>query len=269
MANTIFLSDVKKSDLNNGILKLKVDTERFCDIIAQLNICEHQRYNIGTYKEKFLHLTLKNYLEPNKGFHEIKYLGYVADIINENGIFEIQTGNFGNMKRKLDTFLSENHVTIVYPIVKNRNICWIDTNTGEISLKRMSPKHGSIYSILPELIYILKYINNPNLHFCAVLLNADEYRRLDGWSRDKKKGAHKYELIPSEILELIYIPSISECREFIPPDLLGRSFTIKQYALNAGMNYSNAQKSIKILNSANILCENGKKGREKLFCEKF
>lgn len=39
---------------------------------------EHKRYNIGTYKEKELHIILKKYFEPDSTYHEIKTNGFIA-----------------------------------------------------------------------------------------------------------------------------------------------------------------------------------------------
>ena len=51
------------------------------------------RDGIGTLSEKTLHSFLKNYLEPDSSFHEIKVGRYVADIKKDGYITEIQTGN--------------------------------------------------------------------------------------------------------------------------------------------------------------------------------
>ena len=62
---------------------------------------------IGTYKERTLHAVLKKFFEPDESKHEIKYKGYIADIINDNGISEIQTTAFHKMRKKLECFLED------------------------------------------------------------------------------------------------------------------------------------------------------------------
>ena len=52
-----------------------------------------------------LHAVLKNYYEPFEQNHEIKVGRFVADIVGEQGVIEIQTRNFGNLLEKLDNFL--------------------------------------------------------------------------------------------------------------------------------------------------------------------
>ena len=56
---------------------------------------------IGTLSEKSIHSEIKNYLEPNKEYQEVKVGNYIADIKRGNEIFEIQTQQFKNLIFKL------------------------------------------------------------------------------------------------------------------------------------------------------------------------
>ena len=78
---------------------------------------ERKQNGIGTLKEKTLHAVLKNFYEPDISCQEIKIGRFVADILHENQIIEIQTRSFNSMRKKLDNFLGLYPVTIVYPIV--------------------------------------------------------------------------------------------------------------------------------------------------------
>ena len=75
------------------------------------NACEkiigkdRSKKGIGTLGEKTLHAVLKNYYEPFEQNHEIKVGRFVADIVGEQGVIEIQTRSFGNLLDKLDNFL--------------------------------------------------------------------------------------------------------------------------------------------------------------------
>ena len=55
------------------------------------------RGGIGTLGEKSLHAALKLYYEPDSSRHEIPVGQYVADIVNEEGIIEIQTKHLSSM----------------------------------------------------------------------------------------------------------------------------------------------------------------------------
>ena len=61
---------------------------------------------IGTLKEKTVHAVVKNYIEPDPSFHEIKVESFYADIVNEKGIIEIQTSNFNQLRKKLSIVLN-------------------------------------------------------------------------------------------------------------------------------------------------------------------
>lgn len=91
-------------------------------ICADLCNREQIRGSIGLLGEKILHAGLKLYFEPNSDFHEVKVSGFVADICNAEGIIEIQTRSLGKLKRKLEVFLQNMPVTIVYPIA-HTNTC--------------------------------------------------------------------------------------------------------------------------------------------------
>ena len=60
---------------------------------------------IGTLGEKSLHAVLKRYYEPDRSCHEIPVGNYVADIVNQDGIFEIQTRGLSNLRPKLNELL--------------------------------------------------------------------------------------------------------------------------------------------------------------------
>ena len=102
-----------------------------CDEIVQKNCVWN---GIGTLSEKTLHAVLKKFYEPDISHQEIPLEGYVADIFRDNEIIEIQTQNFNAMRKKLDTFLPLYPVTIVYPILHQKWLNWIDkvddTNMG-------------------------------------------------------------------------------------------------------------------------------------------
>ena len=92
-------------------------------ICADLCNREQIRGSIGLLGEKILHAGLKLYFEPNSDFHEVKVSGFVADICNAEGIIEIQTRSLGKLKRKLEVFLQNMPVTIVYPIAHTKYLC--------------------------------------------------------------------------------------------------------------------------------------------------
>ena len=169
-------------------------------ICADLCSREQKRGSIGLLGEKVLHAGLKLYFEPNPDFHEVKINGFVADICNAKGIIEIQTRNLGKLKRKLEVFLEQMPVTIVYPIAHTKYLCWVDEETGDVTGRRKSPKTGSTWDLFRELYQLRAFLTHPNFCVCAALIDLEEYRLLNGWSRDKKKGSTRYDRIPIQLV---------------------------------------------------------------------
>ena len=111
----------------------------------------HGAGGIGTRKEKILHSILKYTIEPREQYHEVKLLGSICDIKNEEEIFEIQTRGLYRLRSKLDKFLPEHRVNIIYPVAKARTLHWIDPITGEIRSGRRITSHGGVFDATKEL----------------------------------------------------------------------------------------------------------------------
>lgn len=219
---------------------------------------------IGTYKEKTLHAVLKNFFEPDKSKQEIRYKGFIADIINDDGVYEIQTRAFNTMRKKLDCFLEDTQVTIIYPAVRLKWLIWIDVNSGEITKKRKSPKIGTPYVIYEELYKIKWMLTNPLLRFRIVMVDVEEYRKLDGWSDDKKKGSTRAERIPVDISEIIEINNVSDYKKLIPPDMPDE-FVANDFKTASKLSYRNAQTALNVLNAVGAIELIGKRGRAYLY----
>ena len=81
---------------------------------------------IGTLGEKSLHLTLKYYFAPDPDSHEQTVGGFIADVVTEDGIYEIQTRGLSRLKPKLDAFLPCCPVTVVHPVVTEKYLCSVE-----------------------------------------------------------------------------------------------------------------------------------------------
>ena len=103
-----------------------MDKKRFEEIRDAAVSSGREGRSIGTYKEKTLHAILKDYYAPDKSMQEISVDGYVADIYTGQEIIEIQTANFNKMRAKLNCFLPNYPVTVVYPIARIKYLSWID-----------------------------------------------------------------------------------------------------------------------------------------------
>lgn len=225
---------------------------------------DRQRLGIGTLSEKTVHAILKNYYQPDEDKQEIPIENYVADIYADDEIIEIQTRQFNKMRDKLTVFLPLYPVTIVYPIPREKWLIWIDEESGELSKKRKSPAKGNPYIAFIELYKIKMFLKNPNLRLKLVLLDMEEYRLLNGWSRDKKKGSSRYDRIPTELVEEIEISCLQDYMQFIPYDLPD-DFTTKEFAQSVHIPTHLAQTVLNILFYVGMVKRVGKKGNSYLY----
>lgn len=237
-----------------------VNRARFYNIIYATSFDPHERYNIGTYKEKKLHILLKKYFEPDEDFHEVPTNGFIADIRRDGIITEIETNGFSGLKPKLAAYLPEYRVNLVYPLAAKKYVSWIDPETSAISSRKISPKKQNAYDLLFELVRILPYVKNENLTFVSPLLEIDEYKLLDGWSYDKKRGAHRFERMPTDIFDIIILSSDDDFRRYIPENCTN-DFTVKDFASGAKIDTDKARAVIKVMEARGVITQSGKSGR--------
>lgn len=228
---------------------------------------DRNRNGIGTLSEKTVHAVLKQFYAPNEDYHEIPIENFVADIFTGSEIIEIQTRSFNAMRRKLECFLPLYPLTIVYPIPHDKYLIWIDEQSGELSNKRKSPKRGNIYQAFSELYKIKMYLKSPNLKFCFLLMDVEEYRLLNGWSKDRKKGSDRFDRIPTEYVEEVWIERKEDYLQFLPYDL-PPEFTVKEFSKNVKIPPSLGGIVMNILYELEVVERIGKNGREYLYIVK-
>lgn len=241
-----------------------IDADRFEEVKKKIIGVDRQRLGIGTLSEKTVHAILKNYYEPDEDRQEVPIENYVADIYGDGKIIEIQTRHFDKMRDKLTAFLPLYPVTVVYPIPREKWLIWIDEETGELSNKRKSPAKGNPYVAFKEMYKIKMFLKDPNLRFKLVLLDMEEYRLLNGWSRDRKKGSTRYDRIPVRLVEEIEITCLQDYLQFVPYELQD-PFTVKDFARAAHIPVPLAQTVVHILSYAGAVQHIGKQGKAYLY----
>lgn len=241
-----------------------MDKNRFEEIKNRYMAAPVEKCGIGTLQEKTVHGILKNYYAPDIDMQEIPINGYVADIFTGKEIIEIQTAHFDKLRNKLEIFLQQYAVTVVYPVPYRKWISWINEETGECSPLRKSPVKGNVYKAFYELYKIKMYLKHPNLRIRILLLDMEEYRLLNGWSEDKKKGSCRFDRIPTTLEDEIVFERIEDYMQIIPYDL-NEEFTVSDFAKSVKIKNKEAQKVMHILHYLNIVKRCGKKGRAYLY----
>ena len=206
--------------------------------------------SIGTLSEKTLHSVLKYYLEPCDDFHEVALDGYVADIMRDGCITEIQTRSFDRLREKLSVFLPKHPVTVVHPLIANKTYLVANSESGEFSRPKKSPKHEDIYDIFDELYKIKMHLLSENLYFHFIMLDVTEYRRAVKKNYKNHKGYETVERIPERIIDEIYIDGAHDLAKLIPPSL-PTPFTSLDFAKAIKRQRGVAQTAL------NILCHVG------------
>ncbi len=242
----------------------KMDQHRFEQAKEKIIGKDRRRQGIGTLREKNIHAILKHYYAPDEKMHEVSIENYVADIYTGKEIIEIQTRSFNKMREKLKKFLPLCPVTIVYPMPHEKWLIWIDEETGSLSPKRKSPKRGNIYEAFFEFYKIKQYLYSPNLHLKIVLLDMEEFRLLNGFGKDRKKGSSRYERVPLAMVEEVSIKKKEDFIQLVPRGLK-EPFTSLDYAKKACVSISIAQTALNILNSLNIVERRGRTGHSYLY----
>ena len=237
---------------------------RFEQAKAKIIGKDRQRMGIGTYSEKTVHAIFKNYYEPDAEKQEIPIDRYIADIFTGEEIIEIQTRSFDRMRDKLKAFLPLYPVTIIYPIPREKYLIWIDEESGELSKPRKSPRKGSPYLAFKELYKIKDYLKDPNLKIKLVLADKEEYRLLNGWSRNKKKGSERFDRIPGQLVEEILIERPEDYMQFVPI-ALEEQFTSKDFGKAAHIPLSLAQVTLHLLFFMGTVNRVGKQGNSYIY----
>ncbi len=215
---------------------------------------------IGTKSEGSVHAVLKNYFESEQTSQEVSVGRFIADIVGETGIIEIQTSHFKALSEKLRAFLPVTRVTVVFPVYLNKRIVYISED-GVVERSRVSPLKGSPLGIFREMIYIAEYLRDENLSFKIMVLDCDEYRVLPP---NGKKGRGKIgsvtDRFPTRLIDEITIASPGDWVKLIPC-LHQEDITVSDvYAITHAPRKA-ISTALAVLYRGGVLRRTGKKGR--------
>lgn len=220
-----------------------------------------QSKGIGTLSEKTVHAVLKEYYGGGEENKEIPLGGFVADVVSEDGVIEIQTRALYRLERKLEALLPLCRVTVVYPIEARKYLLDIDPDSGELISKRLSPKRVKIWHGIAELYGIRKFLGDENLTVRFPVLTVEETRIR---AVEKKRRADKIDKLPSEMTEEVVIRRKEDIAALMPEELPD-GFTSAEFAKLCRINADTAGKCIRVLSVMGIITECGKQGRCKLW----
>jgi len=144
-------------------------------------------YTLLIVYESSLHASLKQFYLQEGGFSEWWLDGYWIDVFKQGQLIEIQTGNFSSLRSKLDSLLNDYPIQLVYPVARQKYIVMKDPHWN-FMWRRKSPKFGRFEEIFNQLVYIIKYVKNPNFSLEILITSEEELRRDDGLGSWRRRG---------------------------------------------------------------------------------
>ncbi len=269
----------------------KADSLRFRKIVIDVmseacQINENEAYDgIGTLAEKQMHAAIKRFICPDVNKHEIKIDGsagcikkaqveednsgksaksrrFVADILDGNIIYEIQTGSFAPLRDKIQWILDNTtyNIAVIHPIAETKWISYINEKSGNIENRKKSPIKGKFTDIAPELYYFRDFISSPRFSLIILMMEAEQYKKNIAKSSRGRPKYRKYELIPISLLQAYVFKSKEDYQLFIPK-ALPEPFTVKEYSRASKIHGINAYSIVKTLCHIGLLQTDGKIGR--------
>ncbi len=216
---------------------------------------------VGTLGEKTLHAVLKRMIEPDMSRHEVKLGAFVADILNERGVFEIQTRNLHKLKPKLAALLPYYPVTVVVPVVETKWLLVLDPETGELRDRRRSPKRGKAVDVLPQLVYLKPFLHDPHFSLLLVRLEGEELRKLTGRAY---RPVTPLEFAPTRFLGAVRLQSSADYAALLPAEL-PETFTAEALGKAMGVRKGERSAAANVLWHMGALKRIGRKGRAFLY----
>ena len=209
---------------------------------------------IGTYSEKRLHRILKS-LFADEDRREIPVGDYVADVLSDGVITEVQTGSFRKYLPKLRYYLdaTEYKVRLVIPIIAEKMLIRIDEETGEVIRKKRSPIKKNYFHGLAALYPIREILPSDRIEVDILLIYAEEHRYSER-VKYRRSGAYISDLLPQRLTDERIFSAREDFLFFLPDQ---DEFTAKEYSAFSKM------KGRELYSCLNTLCQIGVISREK------
>ena len=202
---------------------------------------------IGILAEKPLHATLQWWVDDNPDHHEVTLpCGKVADVFDGERVYEIQTGGFSPLRKKLEALLDTYPVTVVHPIPRRKYLSWIDPETGATTVPRKSPKVGTFTQGAPQLVYLLPLLDHPHLTIRFLLMDVEEQRLADGWGNGGKRGSHRAVMLPLTLEGTLTLTCADDYAALLPAGLPAE-FTAAQFGKAAKLQGRKLSAALKVL----------------------
>lgn len=214
---------------------------------------------IGSLSEFSLHKSLKSlYSQPGD---EVEYSieGWVVDILAQDEIIEIQTGNFGKMKRKLQKLLPKYPVRVVFPIAVEHWVVRLDS-AGLLIGKRKSPKKARVEELFAEMVNLGAWVISEKFTLEVVFVSDEVFWQDDGKGSWRRK---KWSIVDRKLLAVHGSQQFQLKPDYLAmvPPTLPEQFTSSQLAVAARISTRLAGKMLYFLKQLEVVTVVGRKGK--------
>lgn len=219
---------------------------------------------IGELNEGPLHASLKATYAANGGAAEVTVDSFVADAVRNGIIYEIQTGSFSGLQRKLSHLLDSAQVVLVHPIAQTSTIVKVPDDPKQKTQRRKSPKHGKLIHIVSELVYLPQLLNHKNFSVEVVLTREEEIRSFDPRKNRRRGGWRVQERRLLEIVDGVRLHNMADLLLFLHGEL-EEPFSTRQLAEQLQEPLAIAQQMAYCLRHAGVTEIVGKQGNALLY----
>jgi hypothetical protein len=219
---------------------------------------------IGLLKENSLHAALKAWYAQPGDCLEAGIDGYVIDIVRNDLLIEIQSGNFAAIRRKLEALLERYPVRLVYPIAVEKTIIKQAESPGGRETRRRSPRRGCLEHLFLELVRLPDLVPRPGFSLEVILTREEEIQVKDGRGSWRRRGWSIHDRRLVEVTGRVLFSGPDDYCALLPVGLPA-SFTTRDLSAGLGQPLYLAQKMAYCLRRMNVLVPAGKRGRSVLY----
>lgn len=214
----------------------------------------------GRMAERSLHAALKAWYRREGDVEEQPVEGYLVDLVRGDLLIEIQTRNFGGIRRKLAALSAAHAVRVIHPVAATRWIVKLDAKGAE-GKRRRSPRKGSLLSLFDELVHVAEVAASPNLSFEVLLTEEEELRRP---LRRNRKGWTSFDRRLVRVVDRRVFASRGDWRGVLPEGL-PETWTTSELAGGLAIPRFLAQRIAYCLRRMGIIEAVGKRGGALLY----
>ncbi|NER79012.1 MAG: hypothetical protein F6K42_05415 [Leptolyngbya sp. SIO1D8] len=218
---------------------------------------------IGLLNEKPLHASLKKWCAQPGDRFEVAVDGFVIDIVREDLLLEIQTGNFASIKSKLTHLVRSHQIRLIYPIAQEKWIVKLAKGDGRGATRRKSPKRGCLEDLFWEMVSLPQLVLHHNFSLEVLMIKEEEVRRYEGQRRWRRRGWRIEERRLLEVVDQRMFEEPADWLAFLPEGL--ESFTTRDLAEARGIRRELAQKIAYLLRKAKLIKLIGRQERANLY----